>query len=362
MKLRKPDYYDRFRCIAGACKDSCCIGWEIDIDEKKQEEYEKVPGTLGDRLKKYIDRENGCFILQGEEERCPFLNEENLCDLILGLGEEALCDICREHPRFYDWFDGLTEAGLGLCCEAAAKLILDREEPDRFFLEDISECEEGAGEADEDPEHWTDALFEAREAVFFILQDRSCSLRDRCSRILWLADELQDGIDFDGPEAVRETAKRAPNSVTADISVPVPDENMYGRLVSVCRRLEPIDREWTRMLDRLEAFSDDPLLLKKTEEALDASLSGQNHEYEHLLVYFTYRHFMKCRYDGDLKGRVMLSVFCTLMIRLLDLETFMRTGILSVENRIQNAGICSREIEYSEENTEFLRRLFRQPL
>lgn len=44
MKLRKPDYYDRFRCIAGACKDSCCIGWEIDIDEKKQENRDPVCG------------------------------------------------------------------------------------------------------------------------------------------------------------------------------------------------------------------------------------------------------------------------------------------------------------------------------
>ena len=33
MILRVPDYYETFRCIAGECKDSCCIGWEIDIDE-----------------------------------------------------------------------------------------------------------------------------------------------------------------------------------------------------------------------------------------------------------------------------------------------------------------------------------------
>ena len=32
-----PDYYSAFRCIAGACKHSCCIGWEIDIDEESLE-------------------------------------------------------------------------------------------------------------------------------------------------------------------------------------------------------------------------------------------------------------------------------------------------------------------------------------
>ena len=33
MKIFAPDYYRDFKCSAGNCKHSCCIGWEIDIDE-----------------------------------------------------------------------------------------------------------------------------------------------------------------------------------------------------------------------------------------------------------------------------------------------------------------------------------------
>ena len=29
----KPDFYDSFKCIADKCTDSCCIGWEIDVDK-----------------------------------------------------------------------------------------------------------------------------------------------------------------------------------------------------------------------------------------------------------------------------------------------------------------------------------------
>ena len=134
--IRKPDYFDRFRCIAGACSDSCCIGWEIDVDEERRVCYRNVDGELGERLKNCIDWEEGHFILQGKEERCPFLNKENLCDLIIGLGEESLCDICREHPRYYEWYDDLTEAGVGLCCEAAAKLILESEAAATFVVEE----------------------------------------------------------------------------------------------------------------------------------------------------------------------------------------------------------------------------------
>ena len=31
MIVRVPDYFSEFSCIAGDCKDSCCLGWEIDI-------------------------------------------------------------------------------------------------------------------------------------------------------------------------------------------------------------------------------------------------------------------------------------------------------------------------------------------
>ena len=32
MKRVVPDYYADFACVAGACRHTCCVGWEIDID------------------------------------------------------------------------------------------------------------------------------------------------------------------------------------------------------------------------------------------------------------------------------------------------------------------------------------------
>ena len=49
-----PNYYPTFRCIAGACKHSCCIGWEIDIDEETLTKYKNMSGPLGDRLRRNI--------------------------------------------------------------------------------------------------------------------------------------------------------------------------------------------------------------------------------------------------------------------------------------------------------------------
>lgn len=118
---------DKFSCIADKCKHSCCIGWEIDIDDETYELYKNVEGDFGRRLMANIRTEGGChsFILD-DNERCPFLNDKNLCDIILNLGEEYLSDICNEHPRFYvNISECEYECGLGMCCEEAARLILE---------------------------------------------------------------------------------------------------------------------------------------------------------------------------------------------------------------------------------------------
>ena len=42
MKQLIPHFYPNFACIASRCSDSCCIGWEIDIDERTAERYKST--------------------------------------------------------------------------------------------------------------------------------------------------------------------------------------------------------------------------------------------------------------------------------------------------------------------------------
>lgn len=363
MRLRKPDYYERFRCIAGACSDSYCIGWEIDIDEKQKEVYRQLcdsSNVLGERMKSCVDWEEGHFILQGKEERCPFLNHEHLCDLILAWGEDALCDICREHPRFYDWFDDLTEAGLGLCCEAAGRLILEHEEPVRFVEEEL--CGDAAGNTGEAD---FSSLFAARETAIQILQNRTCSIWKRLDIYLGFIEMLQEAMDFGGLEEVE--AKNS-DFVFPEL-VPIGERSecfirgsrivpeLYRRLLVLCRRLEAIDEAWEKTLDELETFLKEQPFTELEMAMLEENLEHA-YEYEHLAVYFVYRYFMKCREDGDFYSRGCLTVFCLLLIRLLDVRTFAAKGAVTMEDRMQNAKCVSKEIEYSEENLERLADAF----
>lgn len=125
MKLIVPKYYESFSCKGGACSDNCCIGWEIDIDEKTLSRYKSTMGEIGKKLSDNIEKSGEVsHFRMCRDGRCPFLNSENLCELFIGLGEDSLSDICREHPRYYTTVGDCTYGGVGLCCEAAAELIL----------------------------------------------------------------------------------------------------------------------------------------------------------------------------------------------------------------------------------------------
>ena len=169
-----PNYYPRFRCIADRCRHTCCAGWEIDIDEESLERFQNTKGVMGERLRAAISEgEEPHFVLQ-EGERCPFLNGDNLCDLILYGGESFLCQICTDHPRYRNFLPGRTEIGVGLCCEAAGQLILSRKEPMTLCV--TGEKEETAAEAL--------PILALRQEAFEIAQDRTKTLTEREETLL----------------------------------------------------------------------------------------------------------------------------------------------------------------------------------
>lgn len=125
-----PDFYAAFSCRAAACRHSCCIGWEIDVDEAALRRYAVVEGELGQELRRNIYQDDdGAHFLLTEDERCPFLRADGLCRLICDLGEDALCEICALHPRFFTDVGEDTLCGLGLSCEAVCELLLRSDAP-----------------------------------------------------------------------------------------------------------------------------------------------------------------------------------------------------------------------------------------
>lgn len=128
MKFYSPKYYKSFKCTADKCTHSCCVGWEIDIDEDTLSLYRALDGGYGEEVKNSISYEDMPHFKLLSDERCPHLDEKGLCRIILSLGEDHLCHICREHPRFYNYAGDRTEVGLGMACEEACRIILSSDD------------------------------------------------------------------------------------------------------------------------------------------------------------------------------------------------------------------------------------------
>ena len=188
MKVFAPDYYAGFRCVAGACGHSCCVGWEIDVDPETMKRYQSMEGELGAKLKRCIDPDPVPHFILSDQERCPFLTEENLCQIILRAGEDSLCQICADHPRFRNFWSDRIEIGLGLACEEAARLILTSPHPLRLVpLEDTEEPPEAPSEAES-------ALLVYRDRLLASVSETGPAARLREYLIYrHLADALYDG-------------------------------------------------------------------------------------------------------------------------------------------------------------------------
>lgn len=88
MQITKPTFYKEFSCIAGACPDTCCAGWQIMIDEKSLQKYRRFKGPFRNRLHNDIDWKEHFFCQY--DKRCAFLNEDNLCDIYSEAGKDML--------------------------------------------------------------------------------------------------------------------------------------------------------------------------------------------------------------------------------------------------------------------------------
>jgi lysine-N-methylase len=332
MILRKPDFYDSFKCIAAQCSDTCCVGWEIDVDKESQERYNKVAGTFGEKLRANI--EDGHFKLL-PHDRCPFLTGGNLCEIYTNLGEGALCDICREHPRFVEVYGDVMERGLGLCCEEATRLLLAGNGPLALVSE---ECDEPEDElSDDDREICNEVLYE-REYIFKTLADFDKPFGNR----------LYDAFGYTGEN-------------------PFAPLNDARGLYELLAKTESFGPAWDEALARIK---------ERVENAAGLQDEGYFSETEsaRLLAYLVYRHYAKCLFEGREEGKRNFALFFWNAARFFTRELAgipapetndacnSATGLNcaaqanALRTKINAIKILSRQLEYSEENMELIEK------
>lgn len=349
MKYHKPSFFDQFKCIGSACTDTCCAGWEIEVDETTAQGYLAEKGAFGDRLRREIGSEPGEYFFKLKNNRCPFLNKENLCDIFINLGEDRLCDICREHPRFYNWFGDYTEVGLGLCCEEAERLLFSDSKPLTF----VEEVHTDASDLLDDESEECEQMLEERKAIFSILQNRKKNIGARLKRLLLqlpYADEMLlltvPILEWDDPESIPKLDYNANPSTTTLKSSALFLIRFFGGM-------ESLDETWPSMMKELEQNIDSLIDVDKAAEFIQF-MKGENrlYEYEHIAVYLVYRYYPEILFDGQIEAKILFAAASICLLFLMDLQCFQKNTAYTQQDRIELVRRFSKEIEYCPENME----------
>ena len=302
IKLYAPRYYRAFSCIADRCRHSCCIGWEIDVDEQTLELYRSLSDGYGKTVAESIDEEDVPHFRLVAGERCPHLDEQGLCRIIKSMGEGYLCEICREHPRFYHDTPRGKEVGVGMACEEAARLILQSEDFDSFV--EIGAVEGRALRG----RRGFDALA-VRAELYACLSDRSRPYAERLHQI----------------------------SAVYGVSPLMNSDEAWRALLGDLEYLDDAHRA------AFLGYTSTPSVPTAIEEPLCRALA-----------YFIFRHCSATRDADAFRESLGFALFCERLIA----SVAEREAVKTIDALADIARIVSEELEYSEENTDAIKQVF----
>lgn len=390
MQITRPVFYKEFSCIAGACPDTCCAGWQIMIDDRSLKKYRRFRGPFRNRLHNDIDWKEQAF--RQYEHRCAFLNEENLCDLYSEAGKDMLCDTCRKYPRHIEEFEGLREYSLSLSCPEAARIFLSHKEKIAFVTKEIPSSDETYDDFDY---LLFTALMDTRDYFFSVIQDRTVPVRLRCQKLLACAHDFQLSLDKNELFQWEEIRKRHQKSgmgsefqthirkwchSRAEVSpaarafgseaASAPDAWAFSSEVASGRELLDLSMQvWKSIIPQMEVlrpgwhdFLRDTLSpiytsckndaeLLELYDAFAADYPDWAIQEEQLLLYWIYTYFCGAVYDDQIFAKVKMAVVCTFMIHALAVGTYLKNNRhFSFEELVSISYHFSRELEHSDPN------------
>ena len=308
MNSYTPAYFHAFRCIAGACPDSCCKEWEVDVDPASADFYRSLPGALGDRLRQVLRDTPDGTLMTIENGRCPMWRQDGLCRIHAELDHDALCQVCREFPRLTHDYGSFLEKGLELSCPEAARLILTGDQT-LTVQSVVCDPEEEAYDV-----QTMAILLRTRQTALEVLADSPLPLPQILAVLLLYAHAVQEELDGGEPAELESDCL---DNLRACCATPDPD-----LLLAFFQTLEILTPQWQQRLS-------------------NGPRPGPWHEiFRNLIRYGILRYWLQTISDLDLVCRVKLILTACLLVRILGGDP------------IQTAQQFSKEIENDPDNVE----------
>jgi lysine-N-methylase len=270
------------------------------VDEETAQKYASMTEGYGNEIRKSIENGEVPHFRLGANDRCPHLNDCGLCKIILSVGEDYLCEICREHPRFYHDTPRGKEVGLGIACEEACRLILTSDAYAEF--DEIGEVNGKTEECEID-------VLAHRDALFAILLDDSMTYVERLSEIY-------------------STYGIAPDRLTDDA--------------------------WRKQIASLEYLNDAHRALFEVYSSATIVPAWAEKYLKRALAYWIFRHCSPAYDAYDFLASLGFALFCERLLT----SMLVSENIADEASLIELARILSEELEYSEDNTETIKSMF----
>lgn len=377
MKIRKPDNYDSFLCLGGSCPDNCCIGDELVIDDKTWNFYQTVEGDLAEHLRSVLkeavteDDDDGPVHCLSVEGRCPFLNENNLCNLYLAWGEKGQGHICASHPRSEDQLGDTLEKSLIISCPEATRQVLTRRDVQGFLEEDMPEAPDtdfGRSEAAEDET----AMEAERTALLAIIQNRKLPLVRRLQQAFAFCREKSATYNPVGEYLMGSLLSHDVSTDTLET-----DETFFLERVNFLKDLPwkaaswaDVEKDFTIMgktgsyaalvkTYRSEAFLKENYAARvgKHNGSLDSreAFYPDDTVWEQLIVYYLYRYYAWALEDDDRESKLLMALFSCLIIRDLAIKNAVpKHRVLYLSDMVTAVSTWSKTLEYDDDNLYYL--------
>lgn len=297
MKLVTPSFYKDFECIAGDCPDSCCQGWEVDADKDSLAYYKTIGGEIRERIDSVLDKDefNNTIFRLTKNKRCPFLNDENLCDMHIAIGGEHTPYTCRTFPRFINDFGGTREMGISFSCPVASDMMWELKDPFDFTSE-LNDVPPSLNDIDAELYFF---LLNSRKKAYSIVQNQDKPLNERLKELLDFGLEIQNEIDSY-------------------------DEGESGiDFFEIFKNPEVINEEW----------------VQKVNSANKEGLVLNTKSNENIAMYFLFRYFLNAVYDYDVLSKIKMAVVGVLV------PTYFGNDAWTIH-------LWSKETEHSDVNME----------
>lgn len=139
-----PKFMTSFNCIGSACEDTCCAGWNVDIDQDTYRKYQGVKDPeLATQFKQSLvkrkdvkDSRHSASIKMSPTGSCPFLDSEKLCSIQKKLGPSFLSATCDVYPRIRSSLNDHYRFSATLSCPEAARLCVGS--PDGMEIQELN--------------------------------------------------------------------------------------------------------------------------------------------------------------------------------------------------------------------------------